>query len=334
MVAGILCIITAASLGLITAAHVVQVSLTQNTSIVTMDKIGLQFVWLANLSTRWYTSFDVRLFTNSTYTSLLPMPVYAVPVNKLIPNKGMATTLMCTCHANLTQCYKPNYNNVTLIKEFLFAGFNFTYNICVSSTVSNAITMQAFIFEITDDSDYDDFKNYLSTGNASSALFKSECVNVKGPTINAQHTCVELSVIIPRNTFYFAVTKVVSAPETLPILHMKECNAVVQFRDFSRTEYSQSCTVSDDQPCTSAPVPSFKNFIANTLDPEVLAILVNASQSYSVPTVLQVTATVATNSNVFLFAVVMILIAVILSVSVYIFVCIFMIAKCSKGTSQ
>ena len=90
-------------------------------------------------------------------------------------------------------------------------------------------------------------------------------------------------------------------PKKLPILYMKECNTVVQFRDFSRTEYSQSCTVGDDQPCTSASLPVSKNFIMNTIDPQIVAILVNGSQSYHIPAVLQVTTT-ATNSGVFIFA--------------------------------
>ena len=320
LVAGILCIIIAAALGLIIARRMVhpaqQVILTQNTSIVTTDKIGPQFVWLGNLSTRWYTSFDVKLYTGSI--TLLPMPVYAVPAIKLMP-KGLATNLTCTCHAASKSCdiqQLPIYSAVP-VKEFLYAGFHFIYNVCVSSSVSNAITLQAFIFEITNESDYNAFVNYSSTGKAISYLNRSNPVDVKRTTLTAQQTCVSLNQTIPRNAFYFAVTNVsLDSKKVPPILYMKECNAVLQFRDFSRTEYrSPSCMISDDQPCTSASVPG-SNFIANTLYPQTIAILVNASQSYPVPTVLQVTAT-ATNSNVFLFAVVMILIAAVLSMSSY-----------------
>jgi hypothetical protein len=331
LVVGIVIITIAAALGL-TLAHVMHpAQQVTNTSIITTDKIGPQFVWLANLSTRWYTSFDVKLFANST--SLLPMPVYAVPVEKLIP-KGVATNLTCTCHEKSKQCdieqlRTPIYS-VAPIKDFLFAGFHFIYNICVSSSISNAITLQAYIFEITDNSDYNAFENYMSTGNASSYLF-SESIQVKGTTLNEQHTCLELSEIIPRNAFYIMVTKVCADLKKLPILYMKECNAVVQFRDFSRTEYSQSCTVGDDQPCTSASLPVSMNFFINTIDPQIVALLVNASQLYPIPTVLQVTAT-ATNSNVFKFATVMI--SIVYIIIVCIFVTVVTKYMCSKTTSQ
>lgn len=284
-----------------------------NTSIITTDKTVSQFVWLANISTRWYKSFDVQLFANST--SLLPMSVYAVPVKELTPKGLLATNLTCTCHEKSKQCdieqlRTPYTYNVAPIKEILFAGFHFIYNVCVSSSVSDAITLQAFTFEITDNLDYAAFKDYLSTGNVSAYLFKSEAIQVKGTTLNRQKTCVELSGIIPRNTFYITVTKVCADLKKLPILYMKECNAVVQLRDFSRTKYSQSCTVGDDQPCTSASLPVSKNFITNIVNPQIVAILANASQSYPIPTVLQVTA--IANSNVFKFATMMTYIIIIL----------------------
>ena len=128
------CIIAVILVPIIT--HVVQpAQQVTNTSIITTDKIaGLQLVWLANISTHWYTSFDVQLFANST--SLLPMPVYAVPVKKLTP-KGLVTNLTCTCHEKSKQCdikqlrSTPCTYNVAPIKEFLFAGFHFIYNVCV-----------------------------------------------------------------------------------------------------------------------------------------------------------------------------------------------------------
>ena len=307
-------------------------NLPRNTGIIFATdnvNIGSQYVWLADLTTHWYTSFDIKLISSDSAT----LSVYAVPSENLVL-KGLATNLTCNCHANLKQCTidkLPDYG-VAPVNTFLFAGYQFIYNVCVSSSVSDAITLQAYLFEISNESDYSAFNDYLNNGNASSALFSSDVVTVEG-TIFKQ-TCVVLSINVPKSASYVAVTSITMKPDTGPILYMKQCSAVVP--DLIGLEYIQDCLVNSYHPVCTVPVPGHKNFISNILNPQMLSIVVKVSPSYSVPSQLQINAT-ATNSNISSFTYIVItaafIVAVVLSLAIALCVA---VARCfcNKNTTQ
>ena len=242
----------------------------QNTSFFAVDSYAVYTVWLANVTTGWYKSLDIRIFSNST--SDQKITVYTIPLSNYLAITPSNISIQCDQTLGQPMSIIPPWYNISLQKAYLNARTHFLYRVCISQP-SQIIDVGVHIFLISNDTDQTGYLNYILTGDTASALLSNNT------TIGLSQTgCVSVNMTVPKNAFYYTATSVTSPqpPNTLVIFTMN-CTSAMQITRVN--EYNgDTCTANSNEPC-SISLPG-SEAVVNT-NHQKIAILAKAPTNIS-----------------------------------------------------